>query len=553
MENNTSAKKQLPAFVILGIIALVAALVLAVTNAVTKGPIAEHAIAALREAFSVVMPADEYEEITVAPSYDVRSLYAARTGGEIVGYCVTAAGKGYNGDVAVTLGVGTDGLVTGAVVGDTSFAETPNFGARAKEPAFQEQFAGLDAVNGGSFDALSGATITSTAVLNAVNRALICVDEMALNQAPAVEPLVAFGAPAERPAAEELTGEVLEATGKGFASDVLVQITLDESGAVSGINIDSSGETEGFGQRLMTELEFGEQFIGQTGPFKLGENIDVLAGASVTSGAVVEAVNSLLAAPTSAGVAELPVTSLVANDDADLGVRADGAAVIAPVEGYTGELSLVLNVKDGQVTAAEFAQPAGAADAEETGDVLTGSKMGFEGQVTATITLNEDGTIATLEVSALDETPGLGKETEKEEFTSQFIGKAAPFTLGENVDGVSGATITSKAVIELINELLVVEEASEETAEPLTGSKMGFEGQVTATITLNEDGTIATLEVSAPDETPGLGKETEKEEFTSQFIGKAAPFTLGENVDGVSGATITSKAVVELINELLGE
>ena len=42
MENNTPRKKQLPAFLILGIIALVAAVVLALTNALTRGPIAEH-------------------------------------------------------------------------------------------------------------------------------------------------------------------------------------------------------------------------------------------------------------------------------------------------------------------------------------------------------------------------------------------------------------------------------------------------------------------------------------------------------------------------------
>ena len=58
MEKKSPSIKNLPAFVILGIIALVAALVLALTNAITKGPIAEHAMEALQEAFSAVMPAD---------------------------------------------------------------------------------------------------------------------------------------------------------------------------------------------------------------------------------------------------------------------------------------------------------------------------------------------------------------------------------------------------------------------------------------------------------------------------------------------------------------
>ena len=451
MENNTTARKQLPAFVILGIIALIAALVLAITNAITKGPIAENQMAALKDAFAVVMPADEYEQMTVPAEYAVNSLYAAKAGGEVIGYCVTAASKGYGGDVAVTLGVGPDGIVTGAVVGDTSFAETAGYGARAKEPKFQEQFAGLDAVNGGTFESLSGATMTSTAVLNAVNEALRCVDAVALDKAPAASPLVAFGVPEVREA-EPLTGEILEGSAKGFMGDVTVQITLDADGAISGIVIDSSGETEGYGQRLMSELEFGEQFIGQTGPFAIGDNINVLSGATVTSTAVVNAVNNMLAAPTSAS-AEQPVTSIAANKDAELGVRADGAAVIVPADGYTGELAMTLKIENGQLVSGEFAAPA----QEAVGEALTGSKIGYDSKVTVTVTLNGDGTIATLDVDASGETAGLGQRASEADFTSQFIGKAAPFTLGENVDALAGATVTSKAVVDTLNELLAGE------------------------------------------------------------------------------------------------
>ena len=198
MENNSAntqqtpkTKKQLPAFVILGIIALIAAVALALTNMVTKGPIQERAAAALQEAFNAVMPAESYEQLSIPAGYsDVTALYAAKNGDEVIGYCVTASKNGYNAAVAVNLGVGTDGLVTGCSIGDTNFAETPGFGARAKEASFQDQFVGLDAVNGGSFDALTGATVTSTAVLNATNEALRCVDEAALGKTPAADPLV---------------------------------------------------------------------------------------------------------------------------------------------------------------------------------------------------------------------------------------------------------------------------------------------------------------------------------------------------------------------------
>lgn len=189
---NKKARKGLPAFAVLGIIAVAAALVLALTNAVTKGPIAEHQMSALRASFAAVMPAENYTELEVPEEYRVDSLYEAKNSNETVGWCVTASMTGYGGPVAVTLGVGTDGVVTGCVVGDTNFAETAGFGARAKEPEFQDQFIGLDGQNGGSIEALSGATITSTAVLDAANLALRCVNELGLNKPAAADPIVTF-------------------------------------------------------------------------------------------------------------------------------------------------------------------------------------------------------------------------------------------------------------------------------------------------------------------------------------------------------------------------
>ena len=96
-------KKQLPAFLVLTIICLVAALALAGTNAITKGPIAEHAMAAQREAFGAVMTADEYVTMTIPEGSGVSALVEAKQNGETIGYCVAASSGGYAGPVAVTL------------------------------------------------------------------------------------------------------------------------------------------------------------------------------------------------------------------------------------------------------------------------------------------------------------------------------------------------------------------------------------------------------------------------------------------------------------------
>ena len=88
----------------------------------------------------------------------------------------------------------------------------------------------------------------------------------------------------------------------------------------------------------------------------------------------------------------------------------------------------------------------------------------------------------------------------------------------------------------------------------MTAAEQGFGGDVTVKLTLNEDGTVKTLTVDTPNETPGLGQRASETEFTDQFIGKAGPFTYGENgIDALSGATVTSNAVLKAINGLLPE
>ena len=574
------------------------------------------------------------------------ALYAAKNGDEVIGYCVTASKNGYNAAVAVNLGVGADGLVTGCSIGDTNFAETPGFGARAKEASFQGQFVGLDAVNGGSFDALTGATVTSTAVLNATNEALRCVDEAALGKTPAADPLVTFGAKAEAPAKTEskpLTGDVHQGSAKGFASDVTVELTLDDAGAIAQLTINADGETAGLGQRTM-EDDFTSQFVGKTGPFTLGDGIDAISGATISSQAAVDAVNSALSAPASAGAEVLEATAkgfasdvtvsltvengaiatfsvdasgetaglgqrameddftsqfigksapltlgdgidaisgatitstavvdaanealskagsaetadpgvVVAQDDnTTVSVKNDGTASVSVNEGYTGTSTVTLNAENGKIITGSI----GVAEAPK-GEEMTATAKGFGGDVTVKATI-DNGTITALTVETPDETAGLGQKCSDAEFTSQFIGKAIPVELGKDVDAVSGATITSAAVVDALNSLNTpdIAEIPEEEQKPVvTGEEksataQGFMGDVTVKATLDGN-TITALTVETPDETPGLGQNCSEEDFTKQFIGKTLPVELGKDVDAVSGATITSTAVVDALNSL---
>jgi Na+-translocating ferredoxin:NAD+ oxidoreductase RnfG subunit len=82
----------------------------------------------------------------------------------------------------------------------------------------------------------------------------------------------------------------------------------------------------------------------------------------------------------------------------------------------------------------------------------------------------------------------------------------------------------------------------------------GYAGKdVVVTVTFAEDGTVAALVIDASTQSPGLGMKCAEEGFVEQFIGKAAPFTLGEGVDAVSYATITSQAIVDAVNAAAAE
>ena len=100
--------------------------------------------------------------------------------GKLVGKTATIVTKGYGGEIEITVGVDTNGVVTGISVGGSSFSETAGLGARAKEAWFAEQYIGKSspialAKDGGEIDAITSATITSRAVTTAVNNAVLAL------------------------------------------------------------------------------------------------------------------------------------------------------------------------------------------------------------------------------------------------------------------------------------------------------------------------------------------------------------------------------------------
>ena len=84
----------------------------------------------------------------------------------------------------------------------------------------------------------------------------------------------------------------------------------------------------------------------------------------------------------------------------------------------------------------------------------------------------------------------------------------------------------------------------------LSGSAKGFgDAMVYVTATLDDGAKIAEIEIDATTQTPEYGGRVAEEPlFLKQFIGKALPLASGEDVDALTGATVTSTAVVEALN-----
>ena len=171
----------------LTIIAALAGLALSGVYSVTKSTIEEQELAKETEAYKVVCPdADSFavaegaQEAIAAMEGEttrVNKAYEAKdAAGNTIGYALNVTSKGFGGNVTMAMGLTADGMITG--ISFTELNETAGLGMKADEPAFKEQFNGksgaLTLVKGTAsgeqeISAITGASVTSNAVINAVN------------------------------------------------------------------------------------------------------------------------------------------------------------------------------------------------------------------------------------------------------------------------------------------------------------------------------------------------------------------------------------------------
>lgn len=181
-------KSMLKDAAILFVITLISGLLLGTVYEVTKEPIAvqeaKRKNEACKEVFQDAMTFEAVEtetfkaETASATINDVNRALAED--GTLLGYVLDiTTHEGYNGDIQFTMGIRLDGTVNGISL--LSISETPGLGMKAEavlKPQFAQKKAAsfsytkVGAVTPDQIDAISGATITTNALVNGVNTGL---------------------------------------------------------------------------------------------------------------------------------------------------------------------------------------------------------------------------------------------------------------------------------------------------------------------------------------------------------------------------------------------
>lgn len=173
---------------VLMIIAICSAAAIGYVYKITKAPIDEaknnNVLSAIKDLVGV-FDNNPFEEKTAISGSQVE-LYPAREDGAIKSVAIKAFNnEGFGGRIELIIGILMDGTITGYKIIEQS--ETPGLGTKVNEPKFSKQFVGKNAYtnnfdlkkDGGEIDAVTGATISSKAVVNAVKSAVAAYNKFA--------------------------------------------------------------------------------------------------------------------------------------------------------------------------------------------------------------------------------------------------------------------------------------------------------------------------------------------------------------------------------------
>lgn len=202
MEKNDKIKSMIKDTGILLAITLIAGLMLGFVYELTKEPIRIQKENEVQEACKLVFnEASKFDKMDVVPSQELSNqlsengvtigtmFNALNDAGASLGYVVeTTSSQGYAGNITVYMGVTAEGVLNGISILEIS--ETPGLGMKAEEilvPQFKDKKVGSftytknSSKSDSEIDAISGATVTTSAITDAVNGGLRIVTEELMN------------------------------------------------------------------------------------------------------------------------------------------------------------------------------------------------------------------------------------------------------------------------------------------------------------------------------------------------------------------------------------
>lgn len=168
----------------LGLVTLVSAFALGYVYDWTEEPIAAARLARQMRAINEVLgeydndPVVDAFKIAGLPEDDSLTVFPGYVEGELAGMAIqTYSNKGYTTRIWLMAGFDVQGIIRDVVI--LEHKETPGLGSKMADPKFKDQFKDLDpgeddirvVKDGGRIDAISGATISSRAVSEAVQLA----------------------------------------------------------------------------------------------------------------------------------------------------------------------------------------------------------------------------------------------------------------------------------------------------------------------------------------------------------------------------------------------
>ena len=627
MKNNNMWENFLKPVVVLVVICIVASAALAGTNQLTAPIIKAQEEAAANAAYLEVLPeADGFEEITDFQSSNVTKALKATNG---AGWVIQAYGKGFGGDVPVVVAFDSEGTILKVKFMENS--ETAGFGQKLADPAdadgqkLAESFVGKSGtLEAGDVDMISGVTVSSKAALSAVNSAVNCFNEVALGQAAVVEeeqltPDQALESMelTEIEIPEGLTGAwetangttVLRTEANGYEYetaplDVLVE--LDADGNILNVWVGTDGQTAGIGDQA-GGAEYLNQYKGVLGEAGL-DGVDTISGATQSTRGVKKGVRKCI----QAFVAMYPdcaAATAVAPEGGD--AESEAASSEAAVETVTlSDEACKAVLPDATTFEAVESATSGvqAAVKADTGWVIQASAKGFGGQVPVIVGLDADGAIVGVSFPENSETAGYGAQLYEEgnesaaALAASLVGKSGEVAIGD-VDAISGATISSKAVVEAVNTALscynevalgqapAADEGSEGTdlssmsaeearaalapgatltqitaPEGLTDAWQGDDGSyvlyaedkgyeystkpLNVAVGFDANGAITGVWVDVSGQTAGIGDQAAGADYLGQYTGITDEAGL-DGVDTIAGATESTRGVKKAVRKCI--